>query len=337
MIRRFANLDISQYTTFHLPAIVKEFIEYDTVDELIVLVTELNAARCRFIHLGGGSNMLFPSRYNGVVLHCCSQKIIETGRDSSHAFVYAAAGTVWDDFVKYTVKANLYGGVNLSYIPGEVGGAVVQNVGAYGAEAKDIIESVEVLDITDMNCKKLSVDSCAYGYRDSIFKHEAGRYIVTGANFKLSLLPAFSLEYGPLSELASDAELTLGKVRDRIISIRRSKLPEPSELGSAGSFFKNPVVNYEVYARIKCDYPDIPSYHLNDGTVKIPAGWLIERAGMKGFRIGGAEVYPKQCLVIVNTGNATEADVINLKNHVQHAVKTKFGIEISPEVNIIES
>ena len=337
MIRRYSNIDISKHTTFHLPIVVNEFIEYDTVEELIGLVKELRSGDRRFIHLGGGSNMLFDSRYDGAVLHCCCKKIEETGRDVSHVTVHAAAGTIWDDFVKFTVESNLYGAVNLSYIPGEVGGAAVQNVGAYGAEAKDIIDSVEVLDTYDMNCKRLSLECCAYGYRDSVFKHEPGRYIVTGVNFRLGLSECFSLEYGPLAELASDPALTLGKVRSRIIEIRRSKLPEPSELGSAGSFFKNPVVDYSVYENIKKNYPDIPSYPLSDGTVKIPAGWLIERSGMKGYRVGGAEVYTKQCLVIVNTGNATAEDVMTLKELVQDAVKKKFGVEILPEVNIIES
>lgn len=336
MIARKDNYDISKSTTFHLPVVADEFIEYDTISELIDIVRDLKKNNKRYLHLGGGSNMLFPVRYNGVVLHCRCAEISHLEQNDTHALIHATAGVTWDDFVKYTVEHNLYGAVNLSYIPGEVGGAVVQNVGAYGAEAKDIIESVEVLDTTDMHPKKLPLEECGYGYRDSVFKHQPGKYIVTGVTFKLSVLPVYTLDYGPLKELAEIPELSLGMVRDRIISIRQSKLPEPSELGSAGSFFKNPVVDRAKYDELKASYPGMPFYDLPDDKVKIPAGWLIETAGLKGYRIGGAEVFPKQCLVIVNAGDASVGDVLALKSFIQDTVKSKFGIEISPEVNIVE-
>ncbi|MCM1094146.1 MAG: UDP-N-acetylmuramate dehydrogenase [Lachnospiraceae bacterium] len=336
MVTREANCNISKFTTFHLPVIADEFIEYDSINELIDIVKELKRDNRRYLHLGGGSNMLFSSRYDGAVLHCRCSEIRQLERNASHALIHVASGTVWDDFVKYTVANDLYGAVNLSYIPGEVGGAAVQNVGAYGSEAKDIVESVEVLDTVDMHPKKLPLDECCYGYRDSVFKHCPGRYIVTGVTFRLGVVPMYSLEYGPLKELADHPGLSLAMVRERIISIRQSKLPEPSELGSAGSFFKNPVVDRSKYEELEASYPGMPYYDLPDGTVKIPAGWLIETSGLKGNRIGGAEVYTKQCLVIVNTGNASAEDVLALKSFVQNTVRAKFGIDLLPEVNIVE-
>ncbi len=335
MVTHSYNCDISRYTTFQLPAVVDEFIEYDSVDELVEIVKELNTAGKVFMRIGGGSNMLFSSRYSGAILHCRCSKIEEVDCGADSVILYASAGTSWDCFVKHTVDNGFYGAVNLSYIPGEVGGAAVQNVGAYGSEAKDIIESVDAVDTTDCSFNRLSVVDCCYGYRDSVFKHIPGRYIVTGVRFRLSLVPEYELEYGSLKDMLCDPDLTLSKVRDKIIEIRRSKLPDPSELGSAGSFFKNPVVNGDVYSELKAKYPDIPSYVQPDGKVKIPAGWLIEHSGLKGHRIGGAQIYPKQCLVIVNTGNATASDVLELKEFVQNTVKSKFGISIFPEVNII--
>lgn len=334
MITRKANYNISPSTTFHVAATVREFVEYDTVDELKEILETLGG-ETDYIHIGGGSNILFAGDYDGVVLHCRRKGIEVIDRNDDHVMVKVDAGTVWDDFVKFTVESGFYGAENLSYIPGETGGASVQNVGAYGAEAKDIIDSVVVLDKVSGDVRRLTLEQCHYGYRDSVFKHEPGRYIVVSVYFHLGLIPRFSLEYGPLKGLAENPDLTLADVRDRVISIRRSKLPEPSELGSAGSFFKNPVVDGRKYAELKEDYPDVPSYPLPDNMVKIPAGWLIERAGLKGHRIGGAEVYTKQCLVIVNTGDATSGDIIALKDYVRDTVYSKFGIEISPEVNIV--
>lgn len=336
MITHLFNCDISDYTTFHISAVVSEFIEYDTSDELAGIIKELNGMNRKFIHIGGGSNILFASKYDGVVLHCRSAEIREVKRTVRHALIQASSGTVWDDFVKYTVDNGLYGAENLSYIPGEVGGAAVQNVGAYGVEAKNIIESVEVLNTENYQFLTLSADDCCYGYRSSIFKYESGRkYLVCGVTFKLSSEPFFSLEYGPLKDLVDNSDLTLQKVRNQIIAIRKSKLPEPDELGSAGSFFKNPVVDFHIYENLKTTNPDIPSFSLPNGKVKIPAGWLIEHSGLKGYKIGNAEVFPKQCLVIVNTGGASAEDVLRLKKHIQDTVWDKFGIEITPEVNLV--
>lgn len=335
MIISYTDCDISGHTTFGLPAPVARYVEYSTPEELIRLLSDPDTAS-RYYCIGGGSNVLFADRYDGAVLHCVRDSIVETGRTSSEVRLKVSAGVDWDSFVAYTVGQGMYGAENLSYIPGQMGGAAVQNVGAYGVEIKDIIESVEAVDTTDFSLVTLTRAELCYGYRDSVFKQQPGRYIVTDVNVKLSLEPRFTLDYGPLRELQGHPELTAAMVRDRVIEIRKSKLPDPAEIGSAGSFFKNPVVSADEYAALKARYDDIPGYPLHDGRVKLAAGWLIEHAGLKGAVEGGAMVYPKQCLVIVNTGNATAADVVRLMHHVQKVVHETYNVALSPEVNIVK-
>ncbi|WP_304476151.1 UDP-N-acetylmuramate dehydrogenase, partial [uncultured Muribaculum sp.] len=244
---------------------------------------------------------------------------------------------VWDDFVQHCVDSNLYGAENLSYIPGEVGASAVQNIGAYGVEVKDLIVKVEALDTFTSGMVTFTADECRYGYRDSLFKRPdlAGRYIITAVHYRLWHTPRYTLDYGPLKELREVTYLTPATVRNRVIEIRRSKLPEPSELGSAGSFFKNPVIDKSMWRHIQSSYPEAPHYDVDDNLVKVPAGWLIETSGLKGAVEGGAMVYQRQCLVIVNTGNATSDDVVKLYRRVQATVYNRFRIMLSPEVNVI--
>lgn len=335
MITSYTDCDISRHTTFGLPAQVARYVEYSTPEELIQLLSDPQTA-VRYYCIGGGSNVLFAGRYDGTVLHCVRDSITETDRTAGVVRLKVAAGADWDRFVAFTVGQGMYGAENLSYIPGQMGGAAVQNVGAYGVEVKDIIESVEVVDTTDFSRVTLMPDDLHYGYRDSVFKHQPGRYIVTDVNVRLSLDPHFTLDYGPLRELQGFQGLTAAMVRERVIEIRKSKLPDPTEIGSAGSFFKNPVVSAEEYAALKARYSDMPGYLLADGRVKLAAGWLIEHAGLKGAVEGGAMVYPRQCLVIVNTGSATADDVVKLMHHVQDVVRDAYNVSLSPEVNIVK-
>lgn len=333
----FHDFDLSKATTFHIPAKARIYAEYDSIDELRDLLFSPQYAGMKRLHIGGGSNLLFTTDFDGLVMHSAMKSITTmSGDNDDDVYLKVSAGVVWDDFVKYCVDNNLYGAENLSYIPGEAGASAVQNVGAYGVEAKDIISKVHAIDTTSGEERIFTVEECDYAYRHSIFKRHdySGRYIITDVVYRLSRLKHFTLDYGPLKELAAEKDVTLAKVRDRIIDIRRHKLPEPAELGSAGSFFKNPVITPEEFLRLKGDYPELPSYPAPDG-IKIPAAWLIEHAGMKGKSIGGAQVYPGQCLVIVNTGNATAADIVSLFGEIREKVAAQFGITLSPEVNII--
>ncbi|MDE7397265.1 MAG: UDP-N-acetylmuramate dehydrogenase [Muribaculum sp.] len=330
---QFDDFDLSRITTFHLPARAYKYIEYTSVDELKDVLCKYSDHK--IFHIGGGSNILFTGDYDGVVLHSAMKgiEIIAEYPDGSVS-IEALSATIWDDFVGWTVERGLYGAENLSGIPGEVGASAIQNIGAYGVEAKDLIESVKLLDRTNMETVALPASELGYDYRHSIFKtpQYRDRYIVTSVIYRLSRNPHFTLTYGPLRQIADEGDLTLAAMRQRIIAIRDSKLPNPDIEGNAGSFFKNPVINSRKYHTLRDSYPDIPGYELHDNMVKIPAAWLIEHSGMKGASIGDAMVYPRQCLVIINRGKATSSDVVALCRKVQSAVADKFAIDLQPEV-----
>jgi UDP-N-acetylmuramate dehydrogenase len=247
------------------------------------------------------------------------------------------AGVVWDDFCAQMARDDYYGTENLSYIPGEVGASAIQNIGAYGVEVDSIIHEVETIAVATGEPRVFQAKECEYGYRDSIFKQRLkGEYIVTAVVYKLSLIPVFHLDYGPLREFNSlGVKLTAQAIRDSVIDIRRSKLPEPTEKGSAGSFFKNPVVPVEAYQQIAASYADVPHYVVDDRHIKIPAAWLIEQCGWKGKRHGGAAVYDKQPLILVNECQATPGDIMELASLIQQSVFNKFHIQLEPEVNYI--
>lgn len=336
------NIDITSLTTFDIPVKARWFVNYASVKDLQKILRTRQYQEGPVLHIGEGSNLLFISDYNGVILKSGIRGITLYRKDSSVAYIIAGAGESMDDVIKFSIDNGLSGLENLSGIPGQVGAAPVQNVGAYGVEAKDMIFKVEVYDTLTHKVITLSPDNCHFGYRDSIFKNEAkGRYFVLRVCFKLKISnEASELSYGPLRRLNDQLHRipTPADVRNEIIKLRDAKLPNPKETGSAGSFFKNPVVSLPFFEqKILSEYPDAPHYKLENGMIKIPAGWLIEQCGLKGHKIGGAEVYPKQCLVIVNTGRATSADVIALAEKIQHEVNKKFGIRILPEVNYIDT
>ena len=328
-------IDITKRHTFGIPTRAMGWQEYASVEALQELLHDLRSRGTDFMPIGQGSNLLFLHDYRGVLLHSAIGGIELVAQDADSVLVRAGSGVIWDDFVAYCVASGWGGVENLSYIPGEVGASAVQNIGAYGAEVCDVISCVETVDVMTGCVHKFLPDECAYGYRDSIFKQSLrGRYIITSVTYKLSHRPLFRLDYGNLRQAVGENP-TLQSVRDAVIEIRRRKLPETNELGCAGSFFVNPVISRSRYDELLCRYPDMPHYPVDETTVKVPAGWLIDRLGWKGKSRGGAMVYPQQCLVIVNTGSATADDVAALAADITRSVWETYRITIKPEVNYI--
>jgi UDP-N-acetylmuramate dehydrogenase len=340
MIKTSYYQDLTKMNTFGMKVKARCFIEYDSVADLVDI--EFEELARPVLHIGGGSNLLFTDDFKGTVLHSKINfiEILDNG------LVSVGAGVVFDDFCAWAAKEGLWGVENLSYIPGEVGASAVQNIGAYGVEVKDVIRTVYCYDTVEEEFVNFTVGECGYGYRDSIFKDPEikGRYIVTHVVFALSREPQPRLDYGHLKDVvlaeAAGHELTPAMIRKVIIKIRKEKLPEPSVMGSAGSFFKNPVMSAGQFAHIeaaaKAEHgPDciVPHYDLPDGTVKVPAAWMIEQCGWKGRRSGGAAVWDKQPLVIVNyTGEAYPEEIVGLEKRIIASVKAKFGVDLHPEV-----
>ncbi len=335
------NIDITGMTTFGIPVKARYFAEYKSDRELLAISRREEYINNEVLHIGCGSNLLFLHDFNGLVLHSAIKGITEYRKDDNTVYAIAGAGEKWEDFVEWCLSRNLAGVENMAHIPGEVGASAIQNVGAYGVEAKDVIHTVECFDTIARKTVILSNEECRFGYRDSIFKNEAkGRYYVLRVSFRL--YPdgvARNLEYGPLKTLEErlGRHPSIREVADAVTEIRKSKLPEPSEIGSAGSFFKNPVVSENFYKRIIKEFPDMPGYPAGEGLIKIPAAWMIDRSGLKGLRFGGAEVYERQPLVLVNTGNATASDVRELADEVVRRVRTKYFVTLKPEVNFIDT
>ena len=372
MIKTEYYKDLTKMNTFGMKVKARCFMEYDSVADLVDI--EFEELARPVLHIGGGSNLLFTDDYKGTILHSKvnfievldedgdgmpprklsqsdseADEIVEDNAPEDTVYVSVGAGVVFDDFCDWAAKEGLWGAENLSYIPGEVGASAIQNIGAYGVEVKDIIHKVYCYDTLEEEFVNFSLEECGYGYRDSIFKKPEvkGRYIVTHVVFALSREPKPQLGYGQLHEAVMAAvgtsDITPAAVRKVIIKIRKEKLPEPSVMGSAGSFFMNPVISKEQYQKIEAaakaelgaDYK-VPHYDLPDGTVKVPAAWMIEQCGWKGRRSGGAAVYDKQPLVIVNyTGDAYPEEILSLERRIITSVKAKFGVELHPEVDHI--
>ena len=321
--------------TFGLNVEAAVFLEYGSVEELEKLIAD-GRITSPYLHIGGGSNLLFTGNYEGVILHSRIGGIEVTAENEEKVSVRVGAGVVWDDFVDYCTERGWYGTENLSLIPGEVGAAAVQNIGAYGVEVKDLISSVETVNIRGMK-HVYQVDECNYSYRNSIFKSpEMKQVFVTYVCFSLSKKEHYTLDYGTIrQELEKYPKVDLKTLRRVIIDIRESKLPDPRVLGNAGSFFMNPVVSREVFEALKEKYPQIPFYEMGTDRIKIPAGWMIDQCGWKGKALGPAAVHDKQALVLVNRGGATGAEIVALSDAVRASVREKFGIDIHPEVNFI--
>lgn len=341
MIEQYKEL--SSLTTFGIPAKARYFARYNSADSLLALMRTDIFRDNEWLHIGAGSNLLFSGDYNGLVLKSDILGRTFYRKDDETVFAIAGAGENWSDFVDWCVEQGFAGLENLADIPGEVGASPVQNVGAYGVEAGQLIHSVEVMDTDTHKVERILGSQCGFSYRESRFKHEwKGRYIVLRVSFRLRpSTEARNLDYGPLLNLTERLghTPTIAEVRDEIRQVRQSKLPNPEEIGSAGSFFRNPVVDtYYFNEIVKPLAPDIIAYPVADGSrMKLSAGWLIEHAGMKGATEGGAQVYPKQCLVIVNRGGATYQDVETLAARAQQEVRRKFAVELRPEVNYIST
>ena len=323
------------YNTFGIDVSASRFLEYASVAELKEYIAQ-GAVTTPFLHIGGGSNLLFTKDYDGLILHSRIGGIEVTAEDSQTVSLRVGAGVVWDDFVACCVEHGWYGAENLSLIPGEVGASAVQNIGAYGVEVKDLITAVETVNVQGYG-RVYSVEECEYAYRSSIFKRPENKSVfVTYVRFRLSKEERYTLDYGMIrQELAKYPAPTLPIVRKVIIEIRESKLPDPKVMGNAGSFFMNPIVAKEKLEALQRDYPRIPYYELPDGRVKIPAGWMIDQCGWKGKSLGPAAVHDKQALVLVNRGGAKGSDIVALSDAVRASVRDKFGIDIHPEVNVI--
>ena len=351
MVKTEYYKDLTKMNTFGMKVKARCFIEYDSVADLVDI--EFEELARPVLHIGGGSNLLFTDDFKGTVLHS-KIDFIEILDEDPEVLVSVGAGVVFDDFCAWAAKEGLWGVENLSYIPGEVGASAVQNIGAYGVEVKDVIRKVYCYDTVEEEFVHFDVEDCGYGYRDSIFKDPEvkGRYIVTHVVFALSREPRPRLEYGHLKEAVSADHanaITPALIRKVIIRIRKEKLPEPSVAGSAGSFFKNPVISMEHFQRIEAaakaehgaDYK-VPHYIIESQSsavsdeVKVPAAWMIEQCGWKGRRSGGAAVWEKQPLVIVNyTGEAYPEEIIGLEKRIVASVKARFDVELHPEVDHI--
>ena len=332
------NFSLKNYNTFGIEAKAQQFVAVHSIEEL-KQVLQNNTDQKKFI-LGGGSNMLLTKDIEALVIHIDlkGKKVIR--EDEDYVWVEAQAGENWHEFVLWNIENNFGGIENMSLIPGNVGTTPVQNIGAYGAEIKDTFVSCEAIHIATQELKTFTNAECKFGYRESIFKQEAkDQYIITSVVFKLTKRHhKINTGYGDIqNELAKHniTEPTIKDVSNAVIAIRQSKLPDPKELGNSGSFFKNPIISREAFHKAKAQHPEIKHYEVSETEVKVPAGWMIEQAGLKGYREGDAGIHARQALVLVNYGNASGQDILNLSKLVQKTVLDKFGIAIEAEVNVI--
>ena len=331
------NASLLPYNTFGINAKADYIIEYNSVAELQNILNNEPIKSNRILHIGGGSNLLFLTDFKGVILHSTIKLITKINENADSVYLEVGSGVIWDDFVAYCV-GNGFGGVeNLSLIPGEIGASAVQNIGAYGVEVQDVIRSVKTVEIATGNIREFSTVECRYGYRESIFKSSLkDKFIITSVVFELAKQTEFKLNYQHLEEeVLKNGEVNLKNIRQTIISIRESKLPNPKITGNAGSFFMNPVVAKEKFCALQSEFPQMPHYIISETEEKIPAGWLIDQCGWKGKSIANAGVHDKQALVLVNRGGATGVEIAYLAEQIQQSVKERFDIDLLPEVNYI--
>jgi UDP-N-acetylmuramate dehydrogenase len=330
------NYALLSHNTFGIVAKARWFIAYADEWDLRKILADEYFRSLPVFHIGKGSNLLFLSDYKGVILHSDIKGMEIMKEDEQFVYLKVGAGMLWDDLVHHTVRCAWSGLENLSGIPGEVGAAAIQNIGAYGCEVKDVVTEISAYNMQTGEKQTIPHTECAYAYRDSIFKRVwKGRFIITHVTFRLSKMPHYRLEYANLQELFAGKEINLKTIRETIIALRTAKLPDPKVLGNAGSFFMNPYLSTIHYESLKKKYPDMPCYPVNQKEVKVPAAWLIEQCGLKGFQQGNAAVYDKQALVLINKGNATGEEIVRLAEKVQESVKNKFRIDLHPEVTYL--
>ncbi|MEC4049854.1 UDP-N-acetylmuramate dehydrogenase [Flavobacterium sp. SUN046] len=332
------NFSLKPYNTFGIEAKAEQFVAVHSTEELCSILQQ-HPNEKKFI-LGGGSNMLLTQDIKALVIHVDlkGKKILK--EDEESVWVESQAGEVWHEFVLWTIDQNFGGLENMSLIPGNVGTTPVQNIGAYGTEIKDTFVSCEAMHIATQQMKTFTKEECHFGYRESVFKHEAkDQYIITSVVFKLTKKNhKINISYGDITKELEKNKIqipTLKDVSNAVIAIRRSKLPDPKELGNSGSFFKNPIISKSDFDKIHALHPEMPHYVISETEVKVPAGWLIEQAGFKGKRFGDAGVHKNQALVLVNYGNATGQEILNVSKDIQATVLKEYGISIEAEVNVI--
>lgn len=332
------NFSLKNYNTFGIDAQAKMFIEITSVNQLQMVLKQY--ANEKFFILGGGSNMLLTQNLDCLVLFINIKGISEIKVENNFTVIEAMAGENWHDFVMHTLSKNLGGLENLSLIPGNVGTTPVQNIGAYGVEIKDTMLYCKAVNIQTGELKTFTNVDCKFDYRESVFKNDLkNQYIIVCVAFKLTnKIHVLHTNYGVIEQQLLQMQVDSPSIQDvsnAVIAIRKSKLPDPKEIGNSGSFFKNPIVTQTILQNIQTKYPEVPFYTINKEWVKIPAGWLIEQTGYKGYKKGDAGVHTKQALVIVNYGQATGQELVNLSKEIQEQVFTKFGVKIEAEVNII--
>jgi UDP-N-acetylmuramate dehydrogenase len=334
------QINLLPYNTFHIPAVSRYFTTVRNVDEIQeALDTAAEMDIPKKMILGGGSNILLTKDFDGLVIKNEISGIEVINEDEDHIYLRAGAGENWHRLVMYCVEHNYAGMENLSLIPGNVGASPMQNIGAYGVEIKDIFHELEAYHLNDKVLQKFRLEDCAFGYRESVFKGKyKNQFMITSVTYRLNKKPVFNTSYGAISqelERMGVKELSIQAISQAVINIRSSKLPDPNEIGNAGSFFKNPFVSNEKFHDLKQQYPTIPFFPADADHTKVPAGWLIEQCGWKGYRKGDAGCYSKQALVLVNYGQATGSEIYALSEEIIQTVKEKFGIELEREVNII--
>jgi UDP-N-acetylmuramate dehydrogenase len=333
------NTSLKAYNTFGLEVKAAFFVEVVSIQDFKDVLQSEIAQSNEILILGGGSNVLFTKDFDGLVIKNNFKGISTEIAEDGEVLVTAESGENWHSLVEFTVKKSLGGLENLSLIPGTVGAAPMQNIGAYGVEIKDVFVSLEALNRETLAIEIFDKEQCKFGYRESIFKHEAkGKYVILSVTFKLSKKHQLNLNYGAIQDTLAEMKISNPSIADvskAVIAIRQSKLPDPAEIGNSGSFFKNPEIGKTQFEKLKELYPTIPSYPISDTIIKVPAAWLIEQAGWKGKRIGDIGVHAKQALVLVNYGDGKGQDIANLSEDIKASVLEKFGIKLNVEVNII--
>jgi UDP-N-acetylmuramate dehydrogenase len=332
------NFPLKDLNTFGIDVKTRQYAAFGSVAELQSLLQDPGLDKESLLVLGGGSNILFTRDFAGTVLHNRIQGMEVIGENDDEALVRAGGGVVWHELVLFAIEKGLGGIENLSLIPGTVGAAPLQNIGAYGVELKDVFHSLEAVDVQSGEVKTFGPQDCQFGYRESVFKKALkGRYIITHVTLKLSKKPVFNTSYGAIRDTLAAMqvpEVTLQALSAAVCHIRQSKLPDPAVIGNAGSFFKNPEISPEAFASLKARFPDLPSYPAPHHQVKVPAGWLIERAGWKGKKFDHYGVHKDQALVLVNYGGAQGDQIRALAQDIIRSVQETFGITLTPEVNI---
>ncbi len=335
----YNNHCLKEHNTFRMDVSCRYFIEIENVDELKQVLSDKVFTHLPKLIIGGGSNILFTKDYDGIVINQISNRIKIISEDDTHAYISAEAGVIWHDLVLFCINKNFGGIENLSLIPGKVGAGPIQNIGAYGQELSEVFHSLQGIFTDDLRENYFSKSECSFGYRESIFKKELkNKFVITEVTLRLNKNPILRTGYGDINAELSKLnkfDLTIKDISDVVCKIRTSKLPNSANYGNAGSFFKNPEIISKKYKLLKEKYTDLPGYKVSEYNYKLPAGWLIEKCGFKGVKIGNVGVHEKQALVIVNYGNAKPDEIIELKNKIASEVKSKFDIELQEEVNII--